>query len=61
MSARVKRLYLFHHDPRHDDRFISSMLMHAREVVQKAGSTMRVEAAREGEEFVLGRRPVNGM
>ncbi len=61
LGARVKRLFLFHHDPGHDDRFISGMLMHAREAVQKAGGTMRVEAAREGEQFVLGPRPVNGM
>jgi phosphoribosyl 1,2-cyclic phosphodiesterase/ActR/RegA family two-component response regulator len=61
LAAHVKRVFLFHHDPSHDDRFISAMLMHAREVVQKAGSTMRVEAAREGEQFVLGPRPVNAM
>ena len=61
MKARVKRLYLFHHDPAHDDRFISAMLMHAREIVQKAGGTMRVEAAREGEQLVLGPRPVHAM
>jgi phosphoribosyl 1,2-cyclic phosphodiesterase/ActR/RegA family two-component response regulator len=61
LAARVKRLYLFHHDPRHDDRFVSTMLMHARDVVQKAGATMRVEAAREGEQLVLGPRPVHAM
>jgi phosphoribosyl 1,2-cyclic phosphodiesterase/CheY-like chemotaxis protein len=61
LAARVKRLFLFHHDPRHDDRFISNMLMHARDLVKQAGATMRVEAAREGEQFVLGPRPVHAM
>ena len=61
IEARVKRLFLFHHDPRHDDRAISNMLMHARELVLQAGAKMRVEAAREGEQFVLGPRAVNGM
>ncbi|MEZ0256958.1 MAG: response regulator [Chthoniobacter sp.] len=57
----VKRLFLFHHDPAHDDRYVSNMLMHAREVAQKAGSPIRVDAAREGEQLVLGPRAVNGM
>jgi phosphoribosyl 1,2-cyclic phosphodiesterase/CheY-like chemotaxis protein len=61
IEARVKRLFLFHHDPGHDDRYISNMLMHARDLVLQAGATMRVEAAREGEQFVLGPRSVNGM
>jgi phosphoribosyl 1,2-cyclic phosphodiesterase/CheY-like chemotaxis protein len=61
LQSKVKRLVLFHHDPAHDDRMISNMLMHAREIAQKAGTTMRVEAAREGEQFTLGSRVVNGM
>jgi len=61
LAARVKRLYLFHHDPAHDDRFISTMLMRARELVVNAGGTMRVEAAREGEQLVLGPRAVHAM
>jgi phosphoribosyl 1,2-cyclic phosphodiesterase len=55
---RVKRLYLFHHDPAHDDRFISSMLMHARDLAKKAGSTIRIEAAREAEQVTLVAAPV---
>jgi phosphoribosyl 1,2-cyclic phosphodiesterase len=58
LSNRVKRLFLFHHDPAHDDRHISNMLMHARAVAQKAGGALRVDAAREGEECVLQPRPV---
>jgi phosphoribosyl 1,2-cyclic phosphodiesterase/ActR/RegA family two-component response regulator len=61
LSNRVKRLFLFHHDPAHDDRHISNMLMHARAMAQKAGGTLRVDAAREGEEVVLGPRAVNAM
>jgi phosphoribosyl 1,2-cyclic phosphodiesterase len=56
MTANVKRLFLFHHDPAHDDRFISNMVMHARSIAQKAGSTLRVEAAREREQITLGSR-----
>jgi phosphoribosyl 1,2-cyclic phosphodiesterase/CheY-like chemotaxis protein len=56
VAAKVKRLYLFHHDPAHDDRFISGMLMHARELAQAAGSEIRIEAAREGEQVTLSAR-----
>ncbi len=56
VSANVKRLFLFHHDPAHDDRFISNMLMHARALAQAAGSRMRVDAAREGDLVLLGGR-----
>jgi phosphoribosyl 1,2-cyclic phosphodiesterase/CheY-like chemotaxis protein len=55
-AAKVRRLYLFHHDPAHDDRFISSMLMHARELAAAVGSDMRIEAAREGEQVALTAR-----
>lgn len=50
-EARVKRLYLFHHDPSHDDDFLDKMLQRARHLA--AGSGMRVETAREGEQVVL--------
>jgi phosphoribosyl 1,2-cyclic phosphodiesterase/CheY-like chemotaxis protein len=53
INNRVKRLYLFHFDPAHDDRFISGMLMHARDLAKKAGSTIRIEAAREAEQVTL--------
>jgi phosphoribosyl 1,2-cyclic phosphodiesterase/CheY-like chemotaxis protein len=61
IAGGVKRLYLFHHDPEHDDRTISSMLMHARELAAAAGSSIRIEAAREGEQFTLTPRPVGAM
>lgn len=48
LEARVKRLYLFHHDPDHDDAKISEMVEHARGLVASQGSCLQVEAAREG-------------
>ena len=61
IAGRVKRLYLFHHDPAHDDRMISGMLMHARELAAAAGSSIRIEAAREGEQFTMTPRAVGAM
>ena len=61
VRANVKRLYLFHHDPAHDDRVISSMVVHARAIAKAANSTMRIEAAREGEAVVLPARVAAGV
>ncbi len=60
-GAKVKRLYLFHHDPSHDDRVISTILMHAREVATALGSRMRIEAAREGDAVLLPARMMNAV
>jgi phosphoribosyl 1,2-cyclic phosphodiesterase len=51
--AGVKQLFLFHHDPMHDDERISRMLAHARNVAANNGNHTLVEAAREGLEVVL--------
>lgn len=48
LAAGAKRLFLFHHDPGHDDARISRMVGHAREMVANHQSKMIVEAAREG-------------
>jgi phosphoribosyl 1,2-cyclic phosphodiesterase/CheY-like chemotaxis protein len=48
LRADVKQLFLFHHDPDHDDVKIDQMLAHARHIVAKAKSPMLVEAAVEG-------------
>ncbi len=48
LKAEVKKLFLFHHDPEHDDARIEAMLAHARKLVADAGATLAVEAAREG-------------
>ena len=50
--ARVKQLYLFHHDPTHDDERVSRMLAYARSL---ASTGLLVEAAREGLEAVIKR------
>jgi len=48
IQAEVKRLFLFHHDPDHDDATIDRMVEHARRLVMERKSTLQVEAAREG-------------
>jgi phosphoribosyl 1,2-cyclic phosphodiesterase len=53
IAANVRRLFLFHHDPAHDDQFLMRMLSHARALAHQAGSAMLVEAAREGEQVAL--------
>ncbi|MGB8170284.1 MAG: response regulator [Chthoniobacteraceae bacterium] len=58
IAGNVKQLFLFHHDPAHDDAFIAGMLSQARDLAAKAGSTLRVEAAREADEIVLAPRLV---
>jgi phosphoribosyl 1,2-cyclic phosphodiesterase len=48
LDAEVKKLFLFHHDPNHDDAKISHMLAHARKLVAARKGKLQVEAAREG-------------
>jgi phosphoribosyl 1,2-cyclic phosphodiesterase len=48
MEAEVKQLFLFHHDPNHDDAKIQQMLAHARQLASARGNTLRIEAACEG-------------
>ena len=48
MKAGVKKLMLFHHDPDHDDKRIDEFVKHARRLVAKKKSKLKVEAAREG-------------
>ncbi len=47
-AANVKRLFLTHHDPTHSDDFLDRIQDAAREIAVAAGSSMRVECAREG-------------
>jgi phosphoribosyl 1,2-cyclic phosphodiesterase/CheY-like chemotaxis protein len=51
MRAEAKKLFLFHHDPAHDDGKIDEMLAQARKL---AGHKLVVEAAREGLKVELG-------
>ena len=53
MRAKVKHLFLFHHDPDHDDDKMTAMLTRAKARVAAAGASMLVDAAREGAELVL--------
>ncbi len=48
LEAEVKTLFLFHHDPNHDDAKISQMLAHARKLVAARKAKLNVEAACEG-------------
>ncbi len=49
-AANVKRLFLTHHDPTHDDDFLSTVEKQAQTIAQAAGSTMKVSCARDGYE-----------
>ena len=51
LEAKVKQLYLFHHDPSHDDEFISKMVLKARAIAQQKKSRILIDAAREGLEI----------
>ena len=53
LDARVDKLLLFHHDPSHDDSMIEQMVEQARALVAKAGKSLQIDAAREGEEMLL--------
>ena len=48
LEAEAKTLFLFHHDPTHDDAKISQMLAHARKLVAARKAQLNIEAAREG-------------
>jgi phosphoribosyl 1,2-cyclic phosphodiesterase/ActR/RegA family two-component response regulator len=48
IKAEVKKLFLFHHDPDHDDAKISKMVEHGRKLVKAQRGKLQVEAAKEG-------------
>jgi phosphoribosyl 1,2-cyclic phosphodiesterase len=54
LKANVKKLFLFHHDPDHDDKKIDAFVKHARKLASKPKSKLKVEAAREGLVIQLG-------
>ena len=56
LQAEVGALYLFHHDPDHDDARVSQMLAHARKLVAAQKGKLQVEAAREGATVELPRQ-----
>jgi phosphoribosyl 1,2-cyclic phosphodiesterase/ActR/RegA family two-component response regulator len=53
VEAQVRRLFLFHHDPDHNDEQISRMVAGARQLAVRCGSPLIVQAAQEGLELVL--------
>jgi CheY-like chemotaxis protein len=52
-AAGVRKLYLTHHDPLHDDAFIADIEQRARAVAKRAGSTIEVACASEGSEELV--------
>ena len=52
-AANVKRLFLTHHDPTHDDEFLRRIEEQARAIARAAGSPMQVSCAYEGFEATL--------
>ena len=53
LEAEVKRLFLFHHDPNHDDAKVLQMEAQARSLVAARHGKLEVGAAREGATFSL--------
>lgn len=53
IRAGVKQLFLFHHDPDHDDAKIEAMVAEGQSKAKEKGSKLIVSAARESGEFVL--------
>ena len=48
LNSQVKQLFLFHHDPDHDDLKIAAMEATAKDLVKERKGKLQVEAAREG-------------
>jgi hypothetical protein len=47
-AAGVRRLYLTHHDPSHDDAFLAGVEKRARELAERLNSPLEVHCAYEG-------------
>ena len=56
----VGRLYLFHHDPEHDDQAIERKLAFAETLVGQLGSTLECAIAVEGQSYSLNMAAVSG-
>ncbi|MDQ6939541.1 MAG: response regulator [Verrucomicrobiota bacterium] len=57
IRANVKQLFLFHHDPDHNDAKIDEMVERAEGKVREKNATLKVAAAREGTEYLVGDLP----
>jgi phosphoribosyl 1,2-cyclic phosphodiesterase len=53
LEAEVQTLFLFHHDPGHDDAMVDAMIESARELATKNGSHLEVSGAQQGSEILL--------
>ncbi len=53
-QAGVKKLALIHHDPGRNDDALDRIVGRAREDLQRAGASMEIFAAAEGQEFFVG-------
>src|SRR6266850_8131459 len=53
LETNIKRLFLFHHDPDHDDQQIETMVDYARKIVAEKKAGLQIEAAREGAKLEL--------
>jgi len=53
IKAKAKELYLFHHDPTHDDDRLDAMVAHARAIAINAGVELIIQSAAEGMEICL--------
>jgi phosphoribosyl 1,2-cyclic phosphodiesterase len=58
VQGNVKRLFLFHHDPSHDDEKVTRMVEWGRQFVTTLKESVKVDAAREGLEIILKPRPL---
>jgi len=54
-AANVRRLYLTHHDPTHDDDFLDQVEERARALARGLGTGLEVTCAREGQQVGVAR------
>jgi phosphoribosyl 1,2-cyclic phosphodiesterase len=48
IDAGVRELYLYHHDPNYDDKFMDSIFQHAQEIIKERNSSLICHIAAEG-------------
>ncbi len=53
VTANVKKIVLFHHDPMHTDEIIDGMVKDAERIIEENNGTTAVSAAKENEEIKL--------
>lgn len=58
LEADVQTLFLFHHDPSHDDEMVDTMVESARKLAMKSGSHLEVAGAQQGTEILLEPRKI---